>query len=215
MQALNRLVLRVRFKIPELWDPDFLSSLPSRSKTDEREQETERQSCILAKRLTELQQRFLNLENMEPHRRGFAFESFLKELFGGFGLAPRTAFRVQGEQIDGSFEFEGHTYLVEGKWQSPPTGQAQLLVFHGKVAGKATWSRGLFISVGGFSRDGLEAFSRGRSSNMIAMNGQDLYFVLEGEMSLPDAIRLKTRRAAETGEIMVPVYKFLTEGHGG
>ena len=87
-------------------------------------------------------------------------------------------------------------------------------MFHGKVAGKATWSRGLFVSVGGFSKDDLDAFSRGRSSDLIAMNGQDIYFILEGEMSLPEAVRLKTRRAAETGEIMVSVYQFLAEGYG-
>jgi len=88
-----------------------------------------------------------------------------------------------------------------------------LLAFSAKVAGKATWSRGLYISISGFSEDALAAFSRGRPANLIAMNGQDIYFILEGEMSLPQAIRLKTRRAAETGEIMVSVYQLLTEGY--
>jgi hypothetical protein len=213
IDTLNQLVLKVGFKIPELWDPSFLASLPSRPKTGKQDQEAESQLGPSKERLMELRQTFLDLEKMEPQKRGFAFERFLNELLAEFSLAPRGSFRLRGEQVDGSFEFEGNTYLVEAKWQSTPVGQAELLVFHGKVAGKATWSRGLFISVGGFSADGLAAFSRGRPSNLVAMNGQDLYFILEGEMPLPEALRLKTRRAAETGEVMLSVYQLLAEGH--
>ena len=215
IETLNQLVSKVGFKIPELWDPTFLDSLPSGLRANKEEIEVHPQADPTAERLAELRQTVLNLEKLETQRRGYAFEVFLNELFAEFGLAPRGSFRLQGEQIDGSFEFESSTYLVEAKWQSKPVGQADLLVFHGKVAGKATWSRGLFVSVGGFSQDGLDAFSRGRSSNLIAMNGQDVYFILEGEMSLPEALRLKTRRAAETGEIMVSVYRLMVEGHRG
>lgn len=213
IETLNQLVLKVGFKIPELWDPSFLTSLPSSPKTDKEEQGSEMQQGPSAERLSELQQAFLGLEELTPQQRGFAFERFLNELFAEFGLAPRGSFRLRGEQIDGSLEFENNTYLVEAKWQSTPIGQAELLVFHGKVAGKTTWSRGLFISVGGFSEDGLAAFSRGRPSNLIAINGQDLYFILKGEMTLPEALWLKTRRAAETGEIMVPIYQLMAEGY--
>jgi hypothetical protein len=38
------------------------------------------------------------------------------------------------------------------------------------------------------------------------MTGQDLHFILSGEMSLVDAIAQKARRAAETGEFYVPVF---------
>ena len=214
IETLNQLVLKVGFKTPELWDPSFLASLPSSQRTGKEEQKSEKQRAPSAERLAELQQAFLGLEKLTPQQRGFAFERFLNELFAEFGLGPRSSFRLRGEQIDGSLEFEGNTYLLEAKWQSTPVRQAELLVLHGRVAGKTTWSRGLFISVGGFSEEGLAAFSRGRSSNLIAMNGQDLYFILEGEMALPEALRLKTRRAAETGEIMVPVYQLMADRYG-
>jgi len=66
-----------------------------------------------------------------------------------------------GEQIDGSIEFEGNIYLIEAKWQNALVGNADLLVLHGKVGGKATWSRGIFISYSGFTKEGLEAFLKG------------------------------------------------------
>jgi hypothetical protein len=56
-----------------------------------------------------------------------------------------------------------------------------------------------------FTPEGLTAFGRGRATNIIGMDGQDLYFITSGEMSLIEAIELKTRRAAETGDFFVSV----------
>ncbi len=97
--------------------------------------------------------------------------------------------------------------MVEAKWHDKQTSIADLLVFREKVESKATWSRGLFISHSGFTDDSLQAFSRGRSTNIIGMTAQDIFFILEGEMSLVEAINQKARRAAETGEFYVSVYE--------
>ena len=43
---------------------------------------------------------FMNLHNLTPQRRGYAFEDFLKRVFNAFGLLPRGGFRTTGEQID-------------------------------------------------------------------------------------------------------------------
>jgi len=112
-----------------------------------------------------------------------------------------------GEQIDGSIELDGHTYLIEAKWQDKLVGESELLVLKGKVESKATWSRGLFISYSGFTKEGLEAFSKGKATNLIAMTGEDLWAILDGEMNLDEAIRLKSRYAAETGKIMIRIYE--------
>jgi len=204
IRKLNELIVKVEYKIPELWDPSFLESLPSNQpkKTDNKEAEKNSSSDF-----EKLRKDFLNIEILPPQERGFAFEHFLTELFRIFHLNPRSSFRIQGEQIDGSLEFDNFTYLIEAKWQSKPVGQSDLLIFHGKIEGKATWSRGIFISMSGFTEDGLTAFSRGRPTNIIAINGQDIYFILEGKMRLDDVIRLKAREAAETGDIWVSVYE--------
>jgi len=203
---LNDLIKELGFKIPELWDEDFLSSLP-REKT---EQDTET-TKVTSEQLGELRNSLLSIEKLPPQQKGFEFERFLNTLFRTFGLEPRSSFRLKGEQIDGSIEFESHTYLIEAKFQAAPVGQADLLVFKGKVEGKATWSRGIFISASSFTEDGLVAFSQGRPTNLITFSGQDLYFIVDGQMPLEQAIRLKARRAAETGEVMVPIYQLLFE----
>jgi hypothetical protein len=112
-------------------------------------------------------------------------------------------------QIDGSFELNSQVYLLEAKWHSKQISQDALLIFREKVENKSQWSRGLLMSISGFTADGLAAFARGRATNIIGMTGQDLYFILSGEISLADAIAKKVRRAAETGEFHVPVYDLL------
>lgn len=159
--------------------------------------------------LERLRDTLMTISRLEPQPRGFAFERFLDELFLLFELTPRNSFRIRGEQIDGSFQLNTDTYLVEAKWQAKQTAQDDLLIFRGKVDAKSTWARGLFISYGGFTPDGLTAFSRGRATNMIGMDSQDLYYVLSGEISLIDAISKKARRAAETGEFYVSVFELI------
>jgi hypothetical protein len=198
---LNQLITQVNFKIPELWDPEFLDSLPSPHKAEKQEQEPSNREII-----EKLKNDLINLTSLKPQERGFAFEKFLNELFGAYKLDPRSSFRITGEQIDGSFQLGTDVYLVEAKWHEKQIDQGELLIFHGKVGGKSSWSRGLFVSYSGFTPDGLTAFSRGRSTNMIGMDCQDLFHVLNGEMSLVDAINKKARRAAETGEFFVSVF---------
>ena len=207
IKELNELILRIKFKIPELWSPEFLDSLPGI------EQETKVQEDeINADYVEELRDRFIKLSDMKPQPRGYAFERFLQEMFTAFNLEPRSPFKLIGEQIDGSFQIGSTTYLVEAKWQNDKTTQADLLVFQGKVEGKAKWSRGLFISYSGFSDEGLEAFSKGRPTSILGVTGQDIFFVLDKKITLVDAIKKKARRAAETGEFFVSVYELSIEG---
>jgi len=202
INALNELILRVNFKIPDLWSPEFLSSLPR----IEKEIGTQ-EKPIKKERIKELKDRLIRLSNLEPQERGYSFERFLQEFFSAFNLEPRRPFNLIGEQIDGSLQLGLHTYLIEAKWQNYKTGQSDLLVFHGKVDGKAKWSRGLFISFNGFTQDGLAAFSKGRSTSILGMTGQDIFFILDGAMTLIEAINNKARRAAETGDFFVSVYE--------
>lgn len=154
-------------------------------------------------RLDDLKRRLLALATMDPHPRGIAFETFLKDLFSVFGLKPHEAFRLVGEQIDGSFELGNETYLLEAKWHSDRIGADHLHIFHGKVEQKASWSRGLFISHSGFTSEGLHAWGRGK--RVICMDGLDLYTILEKEIPLTEALQRKVRGAAESGRPFMPI----------
>ncbi|MBI3129672.1 MAG: hypothetical protein HYZ11_18850 [Candidatus Tectomicrobia bacterium] len=154
--------------------------------------------------MADLQKKLTELQAVNAVERGFAFERLLSELFGLYGLTPRGAFRLTGEQIDGSFELESDVYLLEARWRNERATNADLLVFAGKIAGKAQWSRGLFVSYAGFSEDGLQAFGQGRPTNLIGLDGLDLYHILSGMLDLREVLRRKVRRAAETNRVFVP-----------
>ena len=153
--------------------------------------------------LPHLKAELMRVSALAPQERGYAFERFLTQLFNAFALRGREGFRLRGEQIDGSFELEGETYLVEAKWHAAPTGAADLHVFHGKLEQKAAWARGIFISNSGFTEDGLSAFGRGK--RVVCMDGLDIYDALERALPLNHVIASKVRRAAETGEAFVRV----------
>lgn len=151
----------------------------------------------------ELLGKLMEVSNLEPQPRGYAFEKFLKELFDVCGLSGRASFRLVGEQIDGSFEMNGETYLLEAKWTNQQVDASDLRSFNAKVEDKASWSRGLFISNSGFTEDGLLAFGTGKS--LICMDGLDLSEILLGRLSFQSVLSKKVRRAAETGRPFVRV----------
>ena len=216
IHRLNILVHRVGFGIPELRDQKFLDGLPSKTPPEEedvpaapaRPDPQAAARAALAEETEKLRLRFLALlgeKNVQA--RGYAFEGFLNDLFRVNGLAPREPFRVAGEQIDGSFEWQTHVFLIEARWRQDVADASDLYVLRGKVEGKSDWTRGLFISINGFSSLAADTFGRGRRANLITMDGQDLMLILEQRWSLQDAIRMKTRHAGETGEVCLPLAK--------
>lgn len=153
--------------------------------------------------LNALKQRLYELRDLPPQKRGYEFEGFLKELFDSSRLQARSPFSLVGEQIDGSFQLGNETYLIEAKWVKDPIGAAELYTFQGKLDQKAAWARGVFISYGGFTQEGLHAFGRGRK--VICMSGEDIYKALGRRIPIAEVIDRKVRAAAETGAAFVPL----------
>lgn len=153
--------------------------------------------------LDALKQRLYDLRYLPPQKRGYEFEGFLKELFDSSKLQARSPFSLVGEQIDGSFQLGNETYLIEAKWVRDPIGAAELHTFQGKLDQKAAWARGVFISYGGFTQEGLHAFGRGRK--VISMSGEDIYKALGRRIPIAEVIERKVRAAAETGAAFVPL----------
>ena len=158
--------------------------------------------------LSKLSAELIEVSQLEPQERGYAFERFLKMLFDANGLGARTPFRLRGEQIDGSFVLDGEIYLLEAKWTNAQVDAATLRAFNAKIEGKAAWSRGVFVSHSGFTEAGLSAFGSGK--RVVCMDGLDLYDMLNGGLSFADVLSRKVRLAAETGHPFVRVRDIYT-----
>lgn len=147
--------------------------------------------------------RLIAIRDLPPHQRGYDFERFLADLFNAFRLSAREPFQLVGEQIDGSFELDGETYLLEAKWLNRKIGVAELGAFHSKLEQKAAWTRGLFVSFQGFTDVGLEGFGRGR--RLVGMDGRDIHESLARGVPIDRLIARKVRHAAETGQLFASI----------
>lgn len=140
--------------------------------------------------------------SLSPQARGKLFERFLKELFDRQSVKMGDPFEIVGEQIDGSFKFEGENYIVEAKWQDPSTSTGDLYKFAHKVDGKMH-GRGLFVSVNGYSKDSLTAIVHGKHIKTILVDGEDLVYILEGLVTLEESLDFKIRSAQTRGDVYV------------
>lgn len=152
---------------------------------------------------------YKNLLQLEPAQKPKAFQQFLHTLFSIYDFSIVSNFLLQGEHITGSIEMDGQVYILAARCQFEKNDHEDLLIFNGQVEAKSTWARGIFISTAGFTKDGLETFARGKRTSIIGMDGQDLKLILDGRISLPEAIKRKARRAVETNLSFVPLQKLV------
>ena len=202
-------------KLKQLAVDHKLIVLEARATAHNRAAETRRHQEALAARadkLRELHEKFSRLVTStgSPQARGYSLEGILAELFALHELQYRRSYRTNTEQIDGSFQFRGFDYLVEARWRQNPPGEADLATLKTKVDKKITSTRGLFVSIAGFRPEVVTEFTRGVSSNIILMDGSDLSLILEGHVSLTDALTIKIEKAAQEGIIYVPLRECLS-----
>jgi hypothetical protein len=66
--------------------------------------------------------------------------------------------------------------------------------FQGKLLERPDWTRGLYVSYGGFSGESFQAFTARR---LIMMDGTDIYFALNRRLDLGRVIGAKARCHSE------------------
>ncbi len=158
-----------------------------------------------AARIDELKARFLRLHT-EPDRQsaGRAFNGLLTDLFAAFSLEPSQPFRVRGEEIDGALYFHNETYLIEAKWTAEKTSAQALYAFNEKIRRKSDFTRGIFVSINGYTDEALEAYRTGAASRAVLLDGAHVMRVLDGALSLPALLARVTRELAERGIVYLP-----------
>lgn len=173
------------------------------------EQETahrERASAEEAKRAERLKfkERFIALSGLPdtPQARGYSLEALLNEFMEFEGLSPRGSFRLTGEQIDGSFAWSNQTFLVEAKWISRPVDGSSFGAFEWKIGGKTVNTRGLFISINGYSATAITSLNGKGSLRFVCIDGAHLMHAFE--YGLPKLLEIIWRHADETGEAYLP-----------
>lgn len=214
IQNINGLILEIGFKFPDLWDQDFIDSLRAdgsqraarhvqRARAEDRLRESQRSQRSIE--LEVLKKEFLAMhDNPDRQGAGLQLERVLIRLFELHNLSPREPFRITGEQIDGSFELDHEVYLLEAKWQQDPVAAPDLYVFREKIEGKSKFTRGVFLTINGVSKNALEAITHGKQPNFFIIDGYDLMMLLEDNINLADFLRRRQHLFAEKGLVVVP-----------
>lgn len=177
-------------------------------KARQKERETKLQSsAAVREKLKELNSQFMTIATgTNPQKKGFDLERLMYDIFELFDLDPKASFRNTGEQIDGAFTLDGTDFLFEAKWQKDPVNVQDLDGFSSKVKRKLDNTLGVFLSMEGFSQDGIAAHSTGRPV-VILMDGADLMAVLEERIDFVTLLQRKKRHAAQTGNIFLRVHE--------
>jgi hypothetical protein len=102
---------------------------------------------------------------------------------------------------------------MESKWEKDPLPEADLLVFRGKIEGKSTFTRGLFIALNDISGPAKDAITRGKSPSFFVMNGHDLLMILSEAMTLPEFLKQRVRLLEEEGRVCVPFAELRNSPH--
>lgn len=152
------------------------------------------------RRLHELYQAFTALAESADHQaRGYELEDLLRELFAVHEIRYRKSYTADGEQIDGFFTFGGFDYVVEARWRQRAPDLAELGAIRTKVERKIESTRGFVVSIAPFHEDILRRLREAGPANLVLMDGYDLALILEGRVSLVDALQAKVDKAAQEG----------------
>lgn len=160
-------------------------------------------------------QSFFSLSSLaNAQQRGFALECFLDEFIAFEGLSPRGSFKIVGEQIDGSFAWSSRTHLVEAKWVKEPVAGAEFGAFLYKVQGKTADTRGLLISINGYSPQAITSLNSKGELRFVCIDGTHLLRATEAGWNIPRLLDIVWRHAGETGEAYLPVSspRFIAQG---
>jgi hypothetical protein len=148
-----------------------------------------------------LRERFHGLmQEGNAQSRGYLFETFLNDLFEFEALDPRRSFKLENEQIDGSFVWRGRANLVEAKWTKDKTAGQQLGYFAHQLEGKSADTRGLFVSVNGYTSEAIAALNTKGALKFVCIDGAHLMRALSTDDGLPAILERIWRHADETGE---------------
>lgn len=175
---------------------------------DQARRQREAASALRERQREALRDRFINLAaESDVQRRGYQLEPFMNDLFELEGLDPRGSFRLVGEQIDGSMMLRGRSNLVEVKWVKSPVAGKEFGAFTFKIEGKSADTRGLFVSINGYSREAIQALNRKGSLKFVCIDGTHIMRSLTPGQSLLVILDNVWRHADETGEAYLPASK--------
>jgi len=155
------------------------------------------------KQLQLLLSRFDDLSKSDDHqKRGYLLQDLLTQLFKIHDISVSKSFQRNegGEQIDGSFRYDGWHYLVECKWTKKRPSAIELDSLLAKVNRGGRQSMGLFLSIEGWSENVVPLLKQNPDKCIILMDGYDLRCILSESIEFTHLLNKKIENLNENSE---------------
>lgn len=148
------------------------------------------------------------VQHIGEQEYGYKFEQWLYKLAKFSDLQSRPSYRgADGHQIDGSINIDGTTLLVEAKLTSSQTQRDQIVLFIDKINHRAENTRGLFVSISGFSESALKDASCDHTPLILMDYSHIFNLLVTRRFTFPELLRRMLSNAAETGSSYLDVCK--------
>lgn len=129
--------------------------------------------------LLKIRSNFIDLETLKPQQKGYELEKIFTNLMNISGIPVEQSFKIVGEQIDGAIKYDGHYYLVEIRYRKKQANQTDISSVYLKAEGKME-TRGIFISMNGFTQETLFSLPKGKDIKVLLFDGVHISNVIFG-----------------------------------
>jgi hypothetical protein len=183
---------------------------PERVERRKRAEEATAKAEAKRAHITLLRAQFLELRHQSDQReRGRAFGALLSSLFTLSELWYHGSYRIETDQVQGAMSLDSVTYLLAARWSRAPVVDRDIGGFAHRVEQAVEATRGLFISMAGYSDEVLGRYRDAGENRLILMDGRDIALILEGRVELLVGLRAKVRAAVTRGEPYLPLATLL------
>lgn len=96
-------------------------------------------------------------------------------------------------------------FILEAKWEQGPVDYGLMAKLRGRITQRLAGTRGVLLSMSGYSDEALEGIVRGQQPDMLLLDRTHLEAMLSGLRSPADLFTELMNRASYRGEVQVPL----------
>lgn len=156
--------------------------------------------------------RMRRLEGFTPQSRGQEFNGLIADMLRCWGVERvDDSVRSVGE-IDVTFVVDGMRFILEAKWEKTPADFGALIKHRGRVEQRFTGTRGVFVSMAGYTPEAVEGLLKGHRPDILLLDMSHFEAMLSGLLSPQKLFTALLDRASFRSEIYTPL-KDLVPAH--
>jgi len=146
-----------------------------------------------------------------PQRRGQAFNELIAAMLRWWGIGANSSIRGTGgrDEIDVAFAVNETRFVLEAKWQKQPVSADPLEKLHGRIRSRAAGTRGIFLSMSGYTRPAHEAAEHNKWSDILLLDNQHFEAMLCGVLPPSDLLTAILDHASYRGGTYVSLTDLL------